>query len=122
MSTSKLRVICTDGGTHPPRDLGLVQWTPDALHRDGFAVWDAAGDQTQHTPETVAEAGRTTRAGAWRTTKRSAVTTTTRKDGGATYTFPSCPTCNRLATILRDTTLGSVLRGGLTTLDVSEMP
>lgn len=122
MSRDRLQVICTNRGKHPRRDLGMILWTPEAVHRDGFAVWDAKGDQSVHTPAALSVTGRETRAGKWRTTERGTVTTATRKDGGLTFTFPACPKCRRPPTPLRDTTLGELLRAELPEVDVSKLP
>lgn len=110
MSDDRLRLVCTDRGTHPVRALALVMWTPGK--RDGYAVWDAAEDQPKHTPEAIADTVRGTNAGPNRETKRRPVETVTRTDGGLTFILPLCQTCKpRKRVSLRDDTLGKLLRG-----------
>lgn len=107
----RLKVICTDRGTHPPRDLGLIMWSPDG---GGGQVWDARDDQTYYKPEAVAEITRKARSGTNRVTKRSGVETRTRNDGGVTFVLPRCPTCGtprQPRRELRDDRLGRYLRG-----------
>jgi hypothetical protein len=108
MSDDRLRLVCTDRGSHPPRALALVMWTPGRV--DGLAIWDAEEDQSKHPVESLAETVRATNAGPNRETKREAVETVTRADGGRTFTLPPCPTCRRRLR-LRDDTLGKLLRG-----------
>jgi hypothetical protein len=108
MSGDRLRLVCTDRDTHPPHPLALIIWSPEKV--DGFAVWDAKGDQMKHTPEPIAETVRATNAGPNKVTKRHAVETVRRADGGQTFHLPKCPTCGRRVR-LRDDTLGKLLRG-----------
>jgi hypothetical protein len=109
MSDDRLRLVCTDRGTHPVRALALVMWTPGMV--DGLAIWDATEDQSKHTPETIAETVRATNAGPNKVTKRHAVETVTRVDGGLTFIL-HCQTCGPKSEIrLRDDTLSKVLRG-----------
>lgn len=130
MSTAPtdLRLVCTDRGRHPSRDLALINWAPASLEVEGFAVWDASEDLSENRPSVLAESGRTTAAGQWRTTSRRAVTTHERADGGRTFELPPCPTCGpaRPGRLLRDDTLGRLLRvaGDTRTarVDVSAMP
>ncbi len=77
---------------------------------DGFAVWDAAEDQSKYAPGAVREGVRATNAGPNKVTKRRAVETVRRADGGLTFRLPPCPTCRRQVR-LRDDTLGKLLRG-----------
>ena len=123
--TDQLRLICTDRGTHPSHALALIMWTPDMS--EGFAVWDTAEDQSRHPPEVIATTVRATNAGPNKVTKRHAVETVTRADGGQTFIL-HCQTCGPTHEVrLRDDMLGKLLRGfgdtphGLT-LDVSLLP
>lgn len=112
-------MVCTDRGTHPSRDLGLIDWTPPA--GDGVTIWDPEGDPTRNRPQSLRESGRTTNAGTWRTVERH-VDITTRADGGETFKFPPCPWCGRRYA-LRDDTLSKVRRAwpGDTPLDASRI-
>jgi hypothetical protein len=121
MNRRELRVICTDRGAHPFRDLGMIMWTPEAVSTEGSAVWDATADQSRHPAAAAKTTGRETRAGQWRPTEHGSVTTTTRADGGRTFTFPSCPKCGAPPRALRDDRLGAVLRNTPGPLDVSRL-
>lgn len=122
MKRDEVRVICTDKGTHPSRDLALVHWLPGEYQTEGFAVWDETIDERELTTETLAQSGRTANSGQWRTTTRKTrVTSTVRADGGLTFTIPACPVCHGPARSLRDDTLVR-MRDTLAKLDVSRIP
>lgn len=116
--TVTLRIVCTNGGTHGPRDLGLVHWTPARLP----AVWSADSGLADLKPSALRQSGRVTSAGKWKTTTRTEVTVTTRADGGTTFTFPPCPSCRRPAVSLRDDTLTEWAGAGDRVADVSLVP
>lgn len=123
-SPSRIRIICTDEGQHPSRDLGLIDWQPD--NDEDARVWDAKTPLDELRAVSLVSSGRTTNGGKWYATTRGAsIQTETRKDGGSTF-VTQCPTCSgsRAVHRLRDDTLRRFLECDtpVDPLDVSLIP
>lgn len=121
---NRVRIICTDHGEHPSRDLALIDWTAELV--DGFAIWDETQDRSTLTPSSMGETVRRSHDGANHVTHRTPVEIRRRADGGQTFLVPSCPTCEGQARPLRDDTLNKILDAFDDTpgsdLDVSLIP
>lgn len=109
VKAARIRLVCTDRGQHPSRDLALIDWMPAT--DDGVAVWDPETPLGEMTPTGLATSGRMANSGSWRTTERpDSFWSTTRKAGGVTFHL-RCASCGPASQtrMLRDDTLRLML-------------